>query len=499
MSKTLEHLQDYLETIEKYNRAVSLFNWDMETLTPRQGFAGHADALTFFSTESFRMQTSDELKKMLDKLSEKKEYEKLDDMWKFVVTRMKRDIDKNRRIPQEFYTRFVRAQSESGNAWREAKNTSDYSLFAPHLKNMIEMTKEMIGYTDPGKDVYDVLVNEYEEGMDTQTIDRLFEDLKTELIPLVKKIVDAEQPDDSKFKGIYDIESQKKIQKLLLDYIGFSWDCGAVGETEHPFTMNFSSKDVRVTNHYYEKDVLSAMYSAIHEGGHAIFEQNVNPDFDATVAGSCCYMGIHESQSRFYENILGRNINFWIPIYEKLGAILPKFQEISIDDFYKEINHVRNSFIRTDADELTYCFHIIIRYEIEKAIFREGVTVEELPKLWNEKMQEYLQITPENDAEGILQDMHWSDGSFGYFPTYLLGSIYDGMFLEQVESELGDVDTILKEGRIKEITRWLNRNIHQYGSIRTPNEVIENVCHREVTAQPLIKYFKEKYEKLYNL
>ncbi len=241
------------------------------------------------------------------------------------------------------------------------------------------------------------------------------------------------------------------------------------------------------------------MFSAIHEGGHAIFEQNVNPAFNGTVAGSCGYMGVHESQSRFYENILGRNKNFWIPVYDKLGELLPQFKEITLDEFYREINHVRNSFIRTEADEVTYCFHIIIRYEIEKAIFRENISVDQLPELWNQKMQEYLQITPANDAEGILQDMHWSDGSFGYFPSYLLGSIYDGMFLDALEAEMGSVDTILKEGRIKEITKWLNEKIHQYGSTRTPKEVIAQVCGKEISAEPLIRYFKKKYTEVYDL
>lgn len=238
------------------------------------------------------------------------------------------------------------------------------------------------------------------------------------------------------------------------------------------------------------------MFSAIHEGGHAIFEQNVNPAYDNTVAGSCAYMGIHESQSRFYENILGRNRNFWVPIYEKLGALLPQFKEISLDDFYREINHVRNSFIRTEADEVTYCFHIIIRYEIEKAIFRDGVSVQELPALWNQKMQEYLHITPENDAEGILQDMHWSDGSFGYFPTYLLGSIYDGMYLEALEKELGSVDEILAKNHILDITKWLNEKIHWYGSTRTPREVIAAVVGKEVSAKPLMSYFIRKYTEI---
>lgn len=499
MSSTLEKLQSFLQKMEQYNRVITLLYWDMETTTPKNGFEGQTEALTYFSTEEFRLSTSEELSLLLDRLSEEQEYAQLDEQWKFIVKRMKKDVDKRKKIPEDLYAGFVREQAQAGNAWQEAKKSSDFSIFAPHLEKLIEMTKEMTAYTDPGKEIYDVLLDNYEEGMNSEIIDELFDSLKEKLSPLVKKIIAAKQPDDSKFKQYFNPDDQRKVQKMLLEYIGFSFDSGAVSETEHPFTLNFSSKDVRVTNHYFEHDAISAMFSAIHEGGHAIFEQNVNPLFDGTIAGSCCYMGIHESQSRFYENILGRNKNFWIPVYGKLRELLPQFQDISLDEFYQEINHVRNSFIRTEADELTYCFHIILRYEMEKAIFRDHVSVDQLPALWNQKMKDYLDITPTNDAEGILQDMHWSDGSFGYFPSYLLGSIYDGMFLEEIEKEFGDINVILREGRIQEITKWLNEKIHQYGSTRTPKEVIHAVCGREVSAEPLIHYFTEKYTKVYDL
>ncbi len=499
MSKKLEELQVFLKEQNMYDHVTTLLYWDMETSVPKAGQEAHVEALTKFSTESFTMGTSDRLGELLDALAAPEEFEALDPMWKFIVTRMKRDFDRNKRIPVDVYEAYVREQAESGNAWREAKNASDFFIFAPHLEKMIARTKELAAYTDPDKEIYDALLNQYEEGMDSATIDRLFAELKEELIPLVDKIIKADQPDDTAFHQVFDVNGQKAVQDMLLEYIGFNRDAGCVGETEHPFTLNFNSRDVRVSNHYYETEPLSSMFSAIHEGGHAIFEQNVNPAYDNTVAGSCAYMGIHESQSRFYENILGRNRNFWVPIYEKLGALLPQFKEISLDDFYREINHVRNSFIRTEADEVTYCFHIIIRYEIEKAIFRDGVSVQELPALWNRKMQEYLHITPENDAEGILQDMHWSDGSFGYFPTYLLGSIYDGMYLEALEEELGSVDEILAKGHILDITKWLNEKIHWYGSTRTPKEVIAAVCGKEVSAKPLMRYFTRKYTEIYHL
>ena len=223
----------------------------------------------------------------------------------------------------------------------------------------------------------------------------------------------------------------------------------------HPFTTTLCPGDVRVTNHYYADNPISSIFSAIHEGGHAIFEQNVDKDFWHTAAAQINMMGLHESQSRFYENILGRNPHFWTPIYEKMSALLPEFKTVPFDTFIKAINDVHPSMIRTEADEVTYGLHIILRYEIEKAIFRDNVKTDDLPALWNQKMQELLGITPANDAEGILQDMHWSDGSFGYFPSYLLGSIYDGMYLEAIQKDLGDLDTVLENGRILKNLRKL--------------------------------------------
>lgn len=499
MSKLFEEFQDYLNKMNQYEHVTTLLYWDMKTVTPKLGQAGHVNALTHFSSEHFAMSTSERLGEMLAGLAEPEEFEALTDTWQFIVKYMKKDYDRNKRIPAELYNTLVQTQAQAGIAWEEAKEKSDFNLFAPHLQKIIDLTRELTGYTDPGKEVYDALLDQYEEEMDSATIDGLFEDLKKELIPLVKAILGNQKAENPAFGGYFDPDGQRKVQDMLLDYIGFRKDAGSVGETEHPFTLNFSSKDVRVTNHYYEHDPLSSIFSAIHEGGHGIFEQNVNPEYDNTVAGSCRNMGLHESQSRFYENILGRNKNFWIPIYDKLGELLPPFKEISLEDFYRKINHVKNSFIRVNADEVTYCFHIILRYEMEKAIFRDQVPVDELPALWNQKMQEYLQITPSNNAEGILQDMHWSDGSFGYFPSYLLGSIYDGMLLDALQEELGDVNELLRNGKISEITKWLNQKIHWYGNTRKPKEVIAAVCGKEVSAEPLIRYFKEKYTEIYGL
>ena len=499
MSQTLDHFKDYLKKLNTYNRVNTLLSWDMYTATPKLGYQGMADALAYFSTEAFSLSTSDELWKLLNALAAPEEYEKLDEVMQFTVRIMKRELDESRRIPKDFYESFVVARSASMQAWQEAKKNSDFSIFAPHLETMIEMTKQQCAYTHPGQDVYDTLLNQYVEGMDSAAIDRVFAQMKEGLIPLVGQILEAPQPDSEKFRGHYDPDAQKKVQDLLLDYIGFQHDAGVTAVSEHPFTLGFSRYDVRVTNHYYPDNPISAIFSAIHEGGHAIFEQNVNPALEGTPADDCRYMGIHESQSRFYENILGRNKNFWIPIYSQVQELLPGLKQISLDEFYREINHVQNSLIRTEADEVTYGLHIIIRYEIEQAIFRDHVPVSQLPALWNQKMEEYLKITPPDDARGILQDMHWADGSFGYFPSYLLGNIYDGMFLEAINRDLGSLDSLLADGKIQEITRWLNTQIHWYGGLRLPAQVIQQVCGRELSAQPLLTYFRKKYTGIYQL
>ncbi|WP_022779024.1 carboxypeptidase M32 [Butyrivibrio sp. AE3009] len=495
-------LEQYLEKKKELNfidHATSLMYWDLETTAPDGAKEKLSDALTYFSTESFKKSTSDEYYELVTKLSEPEEFEKLDDVMKFDIRKNKKTLDKMRRLPADVYEEFVKTTNKSAIVWPKAKQTNDWSIYKEPLAATIEMVKKVEGYTDPDKDPYDALIDDYEEGMTQETIDKVFGELRQELVPLVNKVVSAPQPDSSRFSFKVPAHVQAEVCKYIVEYMGMDMNRFCQGETEHPFTTNMNIDDVRITNHYKENAFIEALFSAIHEGGHALFEQNVDHKYEGTAGSTINYMGLHESQSRFYENILGRNINFWKPIWPKMCEMIPELKEIGIEEFYREINHVQNSFIRTEADELTYCLHVILRYEIEREIFKGNVTVEELPKVWNDKMQELLHITPGTDAEGVLQDMHWSDGSFGYFPSYLLGSIYDGMFLEAIEKDLGSIDDILAAGDIKKITAWLKENIHQYGATRISSEVLEKVCGQELSAKPLIKYFTDKYTRIYNL
>ena len=498
MNEAVTKLKEFMQKFHQYQTVESLLSWDLSTMTPEKGIESKTAALGYFCTEAFRLSTSKEYGDLLKELSKPEQFDQLDDAMKVTVRREMRDYERFVRVPEDFYTEYVTLKARSQKAWESAKRENDFSIFAPYLDKVIAMTKQYVRYMEPDQKPYDVLLDMFEEGIDRSTIDRIFDELKVGLRPLLEKIKASKQPDLSVLQGNYDIISQKKVQDMILSYIGFDFTQGATAESEHPFTTEIGSGDVRITNHFKEDDPIAALFSAIHEGGHAIFEQNIDPSYENTSVAQINLMGLHESQSRFFENILGRNPNFWLPIYSKLGDLLPKFKEIPFDTFCQAINFVQPSLIRVDADEVTYCLHIILRYEIERAIFNDEITTDELPKLWNDKMEELLGVCPTSDAEGILQDMHWSDGMFGYFPSYLLGSVYDGMFLQQIEKELGNIDDLLAQGKILDITKWLNTNIHQHGSLYTSSEVIKRLCNQELSAQPLLQYFNKKYAKIYS-
>ncbi len=493
----LDSFRDYLKKMRQYDHTLALMEWDLSTIAPQKGLETRVSAMNYFSTEQFRLVTSDEYGRMLRDLAQPENYESLDPAMQVTVKRYLRDYERFKRIPEDFYASYVETRARSQKAWENAKRENDFSIFAPWLEKVISMTKQYACYMEPNEDPYEVLLDQYEEGMGSTKIDPVFAELKDGLQKLMKKIQSCPQPDLSALQGRYDIEAQKKVQSMLLDYIGFDSSAGVTATSEHPFTTSLGLGDVRLTNHFYEDNPISAFFSAIHEGGHAIFEQNIDPIYENTAVQEVNLMALHESQSRFYENILGRRKSFWVPIYDSLGEYLPQFKEIPLDTFCRAINDVRPSLIRTEADEVSYGLHIILRYEMEKAIFREDIPVSDLPDMWNDKMEELLGVRPASDSEGILQDMHWSDGSFGYFPSYLLGSVYDSMFLEALEAELGSVDKILEEGRIKEITAWLNQKIHRNGSLYNSAEVLQRVCGRELSAQPLLSYFDKKYAAVY--
>ena len=402
------------------------------------------------------------------------------------------------RIPAEEYMAYSELTNRASDVWHKAKEENDFASFCPILQELVEYNRKFAGYYDAEKAPYDALLNEYERGMDTQQLDVFFDTLRKGLVPLIRAIGEKPQIDDSFLHLEYPVEQQKAFADYLMEVMGLDRGHCGLGETEHPFTLEFNNKDVRITTNYDLHNVASSMYSVLHEGGHALYELGIRDDLQYTCLTGGVSMGVHESQSRFYENLIGRSRAF-------IGAIYPKVQEffpaqlgnVTAEQFYRAVNKVEPSLIRTESDELTYCLHVMVRYEIEKQLIAGTLTAKEVPAVWAELYKEYLGVEVPNDREGCLQDSHWSGGSFGYFPSYALGNAYGAQMLHNMEQEF-DVYGGVAHGDLSAVTGWLREKVHQYGHLLEPAEVVRNAC-GTFDAHYYLDYLTKKYTELYNL
>lgn len=483
-------LQDYLKQVEYLRYTVAVLRWEMDTIAPKKSYDYLIDVSTKFEMDSFKLTQSEEYIKLVDNVIDSGEFNNLNEMQRNYVYSLKDDYYKMKNVPESFYKEYCELRNKSLNAWVEAKAKNDYQIFKPYLIKIIAETKKLYRYIYPDcTNLYDCMLNDYEKGMESKQIDALFEKLKEQILPIIKSL---KANRIGPLSQSYSNEKLIDLGNFLLDYIGFDMHRGALGIYTHGYTMKFNNNDVRIT-FSNDNDITDICSTIIHEGGHGIFVQNIDESIASAYTYDIDKIALHESQSRFYENILGRNINFWKPIYSHVKSKLGL--DISIEDFVAKFNNAKPSTIRTKADELTYCMHIIIRYELERAIFNDDIDFDMLPQMWNEKYKEYLGIEVPNDGEGILQDMHWSEGAFGYFPSYLLGSIFDGMLLETIEAKLGNIDELLQQGKIKEITKFLNENIHKYGGAYNINETAKRVCGKDLDTDGIVRYFRAKYSR----
>ena len=484
-----DKLIEYLKRIGELNYLVIVLRWEMDTQAPKKSYDYLINVSTKYEMEAFDLSTSEEYIKLVEDLINSDEFNSLSYEEQVYIKELQEDFYKFKRVPKDFYEEYCKLRSNSLNTWVNAKENNDYEAFKPFLKDIIEYTKKYYDYMYPESDnLYDCMLNEFEKGIKSDFIDKLFDELKKELIPLVKKLKEKEV---KKVSNVLDDTKFIEFAKFLLNYIGFDNTRGALGIYTHGQTTKVNDNDVRIT--FSNRDnPLDSISTIIHEGGHGIFDQSISDTLTKYETYDVGNYALHESQSRFFENILGRRKSFFVPIYDDIKKYLNI--DLELDEFVECFNNAHASLVRTEADELTYCLHIIIRYEIEKEIFNGNIDLDKLPEIWNQKYQEYLGISSNDYSHGILQDMHWSDGSFGYFPSYLLGSIFDGMLLEQINKDLGDVDTILSEGRIKDITKYLNDKIHKFGGAYNINEVANRVCKHDMCVEPIIKYVKDKYE-----
>lgn len=494
-----EFLQ-YLKKISAYNEAISLIYWDLRTGAPKKGVEQRSEVLGMLSSEVFKMSTSEEMASYIAILSSNEGALQLTEVTQKAVEECKKSYERNKKIPASEYQAFVILQSKSGSVWEEAREKSDFSLFQPYLEQVVDYTRKFIQYWGYKDYKYNTLLDMYEPGMTVQLLDRVFGQLKEHIVPLLKKIMNSQKPDTTFLYKHFPKEKQKQFSIDIIQQLGFDFEAGRLDETIHPFATGINRGDVRITTRYDEYDFRGALFGTIHECGHAIYEQNISNKLTGTLLDDGTSMGIHESQSLFYENFIGRNQYFWEKYFPLLKNHAPdQFEQVSLEDFYKAINETKPSLIRIEADELTYSLHIMIRYEIEKALFDGDLEVKDLPKVWNHKYKEYLGIEPGNNREGVLQDVHWSDGSFGYFPSYALGYMYAAQFKHTMIKDLPHFNDLLRKGDIAPIKHWLNQHIHQYGKLKKPLEILEETTGGGLNAQYLIEYLEDKYKDLYQI
>ncbi|MDI6806033.1 MAG: carboxypeptidase M32 [Candidatus Bathyarchaeia archaeon] len=499
--KLMEKVKDLL-TLQS---AISIIHWDMETMMPPKAITLRSQQLALLSRIEHRMSTDPEIGKLLEEIMRPSEYEKLDAVQKRNVYLIKKQYDEQTKLPEELVAEIAKQQAITVDVWKKAKAAQNFAMFKPELEKLVELKKKAAEILMKVKETatpYDALIDIFEPKMTAKTITKVFNELREGLVSLLKKCENApKQPDVSILKRKVPIDVQRKIAKALAEVVGYDIESreagGRIDETEHPFTTGYYD-DVRITTHYYEDNFASSIFSVLHEAGHALYEQNLKKEWMFQPVGTGCSSGFHESQSRFVENIIGRSREFWVYFLPKLKKITGTLlSDVNLDAFVHAVNQVKPSKIRVEADEVTYGLHIIVRFNMERDLFADKIIVKELPEIWNQSYKEYLGIKIENDSEGVMQDTHWASGLYGYFPSYALGNIYSGQILAAMEKDLKNWKEQIAKGNIKAIKEWLVKNVHAYGNLYNPEELIRKITGKGLTVKPYLNYLNEKYSELY--
>ena len=497
VNQALEVLKKHQDTMAAYNHALGVLFHDGSTVAPKESWAGRGQTMGVMSQIIYDLETKPENGELLTYLEAHSE--ELSPMERRQVEVMRKGYDQMHKVPAEEYVEYSVLVNEAENVWEKAKNENDFETFAPYLEKIVNFNRKFAGYYHPEMAPYDALLNEYEEGLNTATLDAFFGQLRSAIVPLLDKVMAAPQIDDSFLFGNFPVETQRKLSDYLMEVLGLDRARCGIAESEHPYTTNFNNKDVRITTHYHEDNLVSSMYSVIHEGGHGLYEMGADDCYNFTNLSGGVSMGIHESQSRFYENLMGRSRAFIQAVFPKIQELFPEqLHNVDAEMFYKAVNKAQPSLIRTEADELTYALHVMVRYEIEKQLIGGTLAIKDVPAEWNRLYKEYLGVDVPSDAEGCLQDSHWAGGMIGYFPSYALGSAYGPQMLKMMEEDLGDVYAAVAKGDLTKVTAWLKDKIHRHASFIKPGQLFASVC-GEFDAKYFTDYLTAKYEELYNL
>lgn len=494
MEKWINTYKEYDKKIRAYNYALWVLGWDLETELPKDALSYRNLQVETLNKELYKIQTNKDYLEAVDYLI--LNVNKLDKLLQVEIKHLEKGLRLIKKMPKDEYLEYLNLLNSATSIWAKAKDEDDFLAFSPTLEKIVLFNKKIVKYleTDTLKG-YDVLLDLYEEGMTKEIYDNFFEKLKDELLPVVLNATSKKLVIPRKLRnGKFDLLKQKEFSNYLLDVFNYNKDRGLLKESNHPFTSNVSSTDVRITTKYIEDLILSSIFSTIHELGHGIYEQQIDPELNYTNLSSGTSMGIHESQSRLYENLIGRSYAFWEAHYDKLQEIFNReLRNISLLEFYQFVNKSERSLIRTEADELTYPFHIIIRYEIEKQLIDGNLLVKDLPKTWRRLYGKYIGKRPKNDKEGVLQDIHWASGAFGYFPSYALGSAYASQIYYYMNKDF-NVETAISNGEISKVNEWLKEHVHKYGKLKNPKEIIKIAGKGDFDPSYYINYLKNKFQ-----
>jgi len=497
MNTSYEQYQSQLQKIADLRYASALLQWDQETYLPAKGASIRGRQIATLNELAHEQFTAPQLGVLLQQLSQD---DSLSESQRQNVSLSSYDYEKNKKLPAPFVRKMSEAVNRSFHAWIKARQQNNFAIFQQPLHDIIELKKQeadLLGYE---KHPYNALMNEYDRGLNVQTVDQLFTSLRSDLRPMLEQIATKQVPSDTCLHQPFNKDVQWKLGLEMLKKMHFDFEAGRQDISEHPFTINFNSQDVRVTTRVDEHDFANMLWSCIHEGGHALYEQGLPANEYGMPLGEYCSLSIHESQSRLWENCVGRSLPFWKGQYQMVQAYFPsQFSDIAVGDFYKAINKVQPSLIRTEADELTYHFHVMIRYEIEKRLIGGEISAKDIPALWNELYQQYLGITVPDDKRGCLQDVHWSHGSFGYFATYSIGSLYAAQLYAAIVSENPSINEEMSNGDTRNIWAWLQQHIYPFGRYYHSDELCVKATGAALSSSFFIKYATEKYKGIYGI
>jgi len=487
----MEPLRSHLARITHLNQAAAVLEWDMETYMPTGGAEARSKQVATLRSMAHELLVSDETASLLDRAKPTSAID--EDLVRVVL----KDAEKASRVPSSLIAALAEASGRAKGAWQEARSTNTFALFAPHLERIVDLCiqhAEALGYTEQP---YDALLDQYEEGATTQKVSDVFEEVRSQLVPFVKEITGTRMSCEGPLHREYPEAEQWAFGLRMAERIGYDLDHGRQDRSAHPFSTSFSTTDVRITTRLEERFFNPAFFGTLHEAGHAIYEQGIDPALEGTPLADGTSLGMHESQSRLWENLIGRSLPFWEYAYPEAQKAFPQaLSDVSLDAFYRAINSVSPSTIRVEADEVTYNLHIMLRFELEQKMITGAVAVADLPQEWNDRMEAWLGIRPLNDSEGVLQDIHWSLGAIGYFPTYALGNLMSVQLFDAAKAAIPNLDEHFRAGDFSPLLGWLRTNVHQWGRRRTASEILVAATGSDLDATPWMTYLRRKYEAL---